>query len=202
MVAMSAMTWTTEARVNGFVLGHSNPDRPLRVVIADDHPLYRASLARLLERNGFEVVADVANGDAAVRAVEETRPDVVVVDLSMAGSSGLTATQELTDLMPTTPVMVLSVSADESDVTDAILAGASGYMLKDRPHAEIVSGIRAAAAGQSPLSPRIAAMLIRRLRETEDLDEDEIRRRVSGYTLGNAARRRKERPAPRLPRRW
>jgi DNA-binding NarL/FixJ family response regulator len=194
------MTWTTEARLDGFVLGQPNPDRTLRVVIADDHPFYRASLVRLLERNGFEVVAEVANGDAAVRAVEETSPDVVVVDLNMAGSSGLMATEELTSAMPATPVMVLSVSADESDVTDAILAGASGYMLKDRPHAEIVSGIRAAAAGQSPLSPRIAAMLLRRLRETADPDDGEIRRRVS--ELGDSARRPGRWPASRLPRRW
>jgi DNA-binding NarL/FixJ family response regulator len=61
--------------------------------------------------------------------------------------------------------LVLSVSAEEADVTDAIVAGASGYVLKDRPHHEIVAGIRAAAAGQSPVSPRIAAMLVRRLRE-------------------------------------
>ena len=94
--------------------------------------------------------------------------------------------------------MVLSVSADESDVTEAILAGASGYMLKDRPHAEILAGIRAAAVGQSPLSPRIAALLIRRLRETEDLDEDEIRGSVADYLTGPAAPARPIRPAPRL----
>jgi DNA-binding NarL/FixJ family response regulator len=192
--------------VDRFVLSHLDPGRTLRVVIADDHPFYRTSLGRLLERNGLDVVAEVSNGDAAVRAVQQCEPDVVVVDLNMAGSSGISATRELTQLMPATPVLVLSVSADESDVTDAILAGANGYMLKDRPHAEIVDGIRAAAAGQAPLSPRIAAMLIRRLRESGELDEDEIRRRVSLYTLGGSTadsrRAGKRRPVPRLPRRW
>jgi DNA-binding NarL/FixJ family response regulator len=200
------MTRTADATVDDFVLSQADPERALRVVIADDHPFYRASLGRLLERNNFEVVAEVANGDAAVRAVQELEPDVAVVDLNMAGSSGLAATQEITELVPDVPVMVLSVSADERDVTDAILAGASGYMLKDRPHAEIVSGIRAAAAGQAPLSPRIAAMLIRRLRDSGDLTEEEIRRRVSLYALGtsaeNSSQRPRRQPAPRLPRRW
>jgi DNA-binding NarL/FixJ family response regulator len=95
------------------------------------------------------------------------------------------------------------VSADEDDVTDAILAGATGYMLKDRPHAEIVSGIRAAAAGQSPLSPRIAATLIRRLRRTDNLDEDEIRRILAGYGLSSSSGHPTRRtPFHRVPRRW
>jgi DNA-binding NarL/FixJ family response regulator len=199
---MSPTTWTSEARVRRFSSEDEDAERALRVVIADDHPFYRAALARLLERNGLEVVAEVPNGEAAIRAVEELRPDVVVADLNMPGSSGLTATRELAQRLPATPVMVLSVSADEADVTEAILAGASGYMLKDRPHAEIVAGIRAAAVGQSPLSPRIAAMLIRRLRETEDLDEEEVRGRVADYLTGRATPRPPIRPSPRLPRRW
>lgn len=178
-------------------------ERSLRVVIADDHPFYRAALARILERNGLQVVAEVGNGEDVICAVEEKHPDVVVVDLNMPGTSGLDATRQLSDVAGSAPVMVLSVSADERDVTDAILAGASGYMLKDRPHTEILAGIRAAAAGQAPLSPRIAALLIRRLRETEDVDEDEIRRIVAGYVLGpdvqHGRRRRSSHP---FTRRW
>jgi DNA-binding NarL/FixJ family response regulator len=196
------MAWTTEARVGRFTSEDQDAGRALRVVIADDHPFYRAALARLLERNGLEVVAEVPNGEAAIRAAEEMRPDVVVADLNMPGTSGLAATRELAQRLPATPVLVLSVSADETDVTEAILAGANGYMLKDRPHAEIVAGIRAAAVGQSPLSPRIAAMLIRRLRQAEDLDEDEIRGRVADYLTGRATPRPPIRPSPRLPRRW
>jgi DNA-binding NarL/FixJ family response regulator len=178
-------------------------DRSLRVVIADDHRFYRSALARMLERNGFEVVAEVGNGEAAIQAVEDTHPDVVVVDCNMPGTSGLDATRQLSDLAESTPVMVLSVSADEQDVTDAIVAGASGYVLKDRPHAEIVAGVRAAAAGQSPLSPPIAAMVIRRLRETEDIDADEIRRFISGSTMGPDARHgRRTPPTDRRPHRW
>jgi DNA-binding NarL/FixJ family response regulator len=138
---------------------------PLRVVIADDHPYYRKGLARLLEASGIEVLDDVPNGDAAIDAVAESAPDVVVMDLNMPGLSGLEATRRLTEESPATRVLVLSVSADESDVTEAILAGASGYVLKDGPVEDVVAGIRAAAAGQSLISPRIAAVLLQRLRD-------------------------------------
>lgn len=199
--APRAMTRATESRTALDDPVDSEPS--LRVVLADDHPFYRSALARMLERNGFEVVAEVANGEDVICAVEDTQPDVAVVDLNMPGTSGLDATRHLGDLAGPVPVMVLSVSADERDVTDAILAGASGYMLKDRPHAEIVAGIRAAAAGQAPLSPRIAALLIRRLRETDDIDEEEIRRLLAGYAPGLAARHGRSRlPTHRFPRRW
>jgi DNA-binding NarL/FixJ family response regulator len=137
----------------------------LRVVIADDHPYYRKGLARLLEASGISVLADVPNGDAAIDAVQQTAPDVVVMDLNMPGLSGLDATRRLTELAPATRVLILSVSADEADVTDAILAGANGYVLKDGPVEEVVSGIRAAASGQSLISPRIATVLLQRLRD-------------------------------------
>ena len=174
------MRGTTESK-RGFIAVNDPRHQPrLRVVIADDHPFYRAGLIRVLERNGFDVVAEVPNGEAAIRAVELSRPDVVVVDLNMPGTSGLATTRSLVTRVPSTPVMVLSVSSDESDVTDAILAGATGYMLKDRPHHEIVAGIRAAAAGQSPISPRIAAMLVRRLRENGTAEQPGIRGTLSG----------------------
>jgi DNA-binding NarL/FixJ family response regulator len=135
------------------------------VVIADDHPVYRQGLAKLLTRSGVEVVAETANGQATIEAVEETAPDVVVMDLNMPGMSGLEATRRLTERSPATRVLVLSVSAEEVDVTNAIVAGATGYVLKDRPVEEVVDGIRAAAAGESLISPRIASMLLRRIRE-------------------------------------
>jgi DNA-binding NarL/FixJ family response regulator len=175
--------------------------RTLRVVIADDHPFYRAGLARMLERNQFEVIADVPNGEATMRVVEDQRPDVVVVDLNMPGTSGLATIRRLATMVPAVPVLVLSVSADDQDVTDAILAGASGYMLKDRPHPEIVAGIRAAAAGQAPLSPRIAAMLIRRLRATESVGDDEIQATLARY-LGRAGPDGPGRPGRGFSRRW
>jgi DNA-binding NarL/FixJ family response regulator len=138
---------------------------PLRIVLVDDHPVYRAGLARLLRESGLDVIAELPNGEAALQAVEDLAPDVVVMDLNMPGMSGLEATRRLVAQSPATRVLVVSVSAQEADVTDAILAGASGYILKESPVEEVVAGIRAAAAGQSLISPRIATMLLQRIRD-------------------------------------
>jgi DNA-binding NarL/FixJ family response regulator len=132
------------------------------VVIADDHPFYRSGLADMLRRSGIDVVAEVSNGAAAIGAVAETSPDVVVMDLNMPGVSGLEATQRLLDEAPDRRVLVLTVSADDTDVMDALLAGAGGYVLKDGPVEEIVAAIEAVARGGSVISPRIAQMLLRR----------------------------------------
>lgn len=137
----------------------------LRLIVADDHPFYRRGLVQILADAGLEVVAEVANGQDAIRVTEEIAPDVVVMDLNMPGLSGLEATRQLTERMPATRILMLTVSAEESDVFEAILAGASGYVLKDGPVEDLVAGIRAVAAGGSLISPPIASMLLRRIRE-------------------------------------
>jgi DNA-binding NarL/FixJ family response regulator len=142
----------------------------LRVVIADDHPFYRRGLARSLRASGIDVVGEAPNGEAAVRAVEETEPDVVVMDLNMPGVSGLEATQRLVQRGTSTRVLVLSVSAEERDVADAILSGASGYVLKEQPVDEVVAAIRTAADGGWHVSAAIAVPLLRRLDAAMDLD--------------------------------
>lgn len=140
---------------------------PVRVVIADDHPAFRLGLSKLLARSGIEVVAEAANGLAAIKAAEETAPDVVVLDLNMPLLSGVDVIRHLVERAPASRVLVLSVSADEVDVTDAILAGAGGYVLKDGPAEDVVAGVRALAGGESLISPRVAAMLLQRVREGE-----------------------------------
>jgi DNA-binding NarL/FixJ family response regulator len=137
----------------------------LRVVIADDHPFYRQGLAKLLTESGIEVSAEAGNGWAALRAVAREAPDVAVLDLAMPGVPGAEVTRRLTACSPPHRVIVLSVSAEEADVDAALRAGASGYFLKDGPVEEVVAGIRAVAAGESLFSPRIGAMLLRRIRE-------------------------------------
>jgi DNA-binding NarL/FixJ family response regulator len=139
-----------------------------RVVLADDHPCYRQGLTKLLTESGVDVVAEAGNGWAALRAVDSTSPDVVVVDLKMPGLSGVEVTRRLTSCDPPHNVLVLSVSASEADVTSALGAGASGYVLKDGPVEEIVAGIAAVIQGESFLSPRIGAMLLRRVRESKE----------------------------------
>jgi DNA-binding NarL/FixJ family response regulator len=135
------------------------------VVIADDHPFYRAGLATMLRESGFDIVGEAANGEAAIRAAEELAPDVVVMDLHMPGLSGLEATRLLTAHAPASRVLVLTVSAEEADVADAILAGASGYVLKDGPMEDIAAAIRSTAAGQTVISPGFPPTLLDRMRE-------------------------------------
>lgn len=133
---------------------------PCRVVIADDHPFYRRGLVSSLRECGIDVVREVANGDAAIRAVAETAPDVVLMDLNMPGVNGVEATRRLTELFPMSRVVMLSVSAEESDVVNAMQAGATGYLLKESPPEEVITAIREAAAGRPVVSARLAAMLL------------------------------------------
>jgi DNA-binding NarL/FixJ family response regulator len=135
------------------------------VVLADDHPCYRQGLAKLLRESGVDVVAEAGNGWAALKAVDAHAPDVVVLDLKMPGLSGAEVTRRLTSMSPPHRVLVLSVSASEADVTSALQAGARAYFLKDGPVEEVVAGIAAVAQGESAFSPRIGAMLLRRMRE-------------------------------------
>jgi two-component system NarL family response regulator len=151
----------------------SHASEALRLVVADDHPFYRSGLVRMLTEAGLEVVAEVTNGQDAVRAAEEMAPDVVVMDLNMPGLSGLEATRQLTERVPASPVLMLTVSAEETDVFESLLAGANGYVLKDGPVEELIAAIKAVAAGQSLISPRIASMLMRRIRE-QALTEQEL----------------------------
>jgi DNA-binding NarL/FixJ family response regulator len=137
-------------------------------VLADDHPCYRQGLANMLTQSGVDVVAEAGNGWAALKAAETTEPDVVVLDLGMPGLSGVEVTRRLTSCDPPHRVLILSVSDSEADVVSALSAGARGYFLKDGPVDEVVAGIAAVAADESCFSPRIGAMLLRRVREGEE----------------------------------
>ncbi len=112
------------------------------------------------------MVGEGATGTAAVQLVPELAPDVVVMDLNMPTMSGVEATRHLTALAPSTRVIVLTISDEDSDVIDAIVAGACGYLLKDASIDDIVSGIRSAARGASLISPTIASKVLQRVRTT------------------------------------
>jgi DNA-binding NarL/FixJ family response regulator len=137
-------------------------------VLADDHPFYRAGLARMLRDSGFDVVHEAANGDAAIRATRELAPDMLVMDLNMPGMAGLEAIRRVAGDAPGTRVLVLSVSAQEADVATALIAGAGGYVLKDRPFEEIATAIQTVAAGRTYVSPGIGEMPLRSDREPRD----------------------------------
>jgi DNA-binding NarL/FixJ family response regulator len=134
------------------------------VLVVDDHDLFRTGLVNLLTEQGVHVVGEAPNGETAVRLVRELAPDVVVMDLNMPGITGVEATREIAASAPRTRVVVLTISVDDGDVMDAVMAGACGYLLKDSTITELISGIRAAAAGESLISPHIAAKVLQVLR--------------------------------------
>jgi DNA-binding NarL/FixJ family response regulator len=141
----------------------SEVDEP-RVLLVDDHDLFRTGLMNLLVEQGVHVIGEAASGHAALGLVRELAPDIVVMDLNMPGMSGVEATREITASSPLTRVVVLTISADNTDVVDAVMAGACGYLLKDSSIQQLIAGIRAAAAGESLISPQIAAKVLQALR--------------------------------------
>jgi DNA-binding NarL/FixJ family response regulator len=143
------------------------PDSPTspRVLLVDDHEIYRAGLRGLLEEQGIDIVGEAVNGEGALDLVEEKHPNVVIMDLNMPGIGGIEATRQITTLAPLTRVIMLTVSSAAPDITDAVLAGACGYLLKSATTSEIVNGISAASRGEALLSPSVAAKLLERVRE-------------------------------------
>jgi DNA-binding NarL/FixJ family response regulator len=135
-----------------------------RVLLVDDHDLFRTGLRNLLEEQGVLVVGEADTGTEALRQVREVAPDVVVMDLNMPGISGVEATRQISMIAPLTRVLVLTISDQDGDVMDAIYAGACGYLLKDSSIQELMQGIRAAAVGESLVSPTIAAKVLQRVR--------------------------------------
>jgi two-component system, NarL family, response regulator LiaR len=142
----------------------TDENEPIRVIVVDDHDLLRKGVRDLLTEHGLRVVGEAADGADAVRLVAHAAPDVVVMDLNMPRMSGIEATRRLSMVAPASRVLVLTVSADDETVAEAIEAGASGYLLKDASGDEIASGVRAAAAGEALISPRIAARVLERMR--------------------------------------
>ncbi|MCP2242776.1 response regulator [Lentzea aerocolonigenes] len=135
----------------------------IRLVIVDDHPVVRDGLRGMLAASDFEVVGEAASGDEAVAVVAAVSPDVVLMDLRMPGSDGLSAIERLR----THPcrVLVLTTYDTDRDVLPAIKAGATGYLLKDTPRDELQRAVRAAHAGEAVLSPAVATRLLGQVRE-------------------------------------
>jgi DNA-binding NarL/FixJ family response regulator len=143
----------------------------LRVLLVDDHDLFRTGLRNLLEEEGVLVVGEAGTGNEALRMVEELAPDVVVMDLNMPGMTGVEATRQIASVAPLARVLVLTISDQDGDVMDAILAGACGYLLKDSSIGELMQGIRSAAVGESLISPTIASKVLQRVRASSPLPE-------------------------------
>jgi DNA-binding NarL/FixJ family response regulator len=138
-----------------------------RVVLVDDHALFRRGLRRLLELHDVEVVGEGSHGRAALQLAFELEPDVIVMDLAMPIMSGVEAIRHLVAEGTEARILVLTITVEEDEVLDALLAGACGYLLKDARSEDIVAGIRAAFAGDCMISPQIAGRLVSRLRESD-----------------------------------
>ncbi len=157
----------------------------LRVLLVDDHDLFRTGLRNLLEEEGVIVAGEAGTGAEALRMVEELAPDVVVMDLNMPGMTGVEATRQIAGIAPLARVLVLTISDQDADVMDAILAGACGYLLKDSSIGELMQGIRAAAIGESLISPTIASKVLQQVRAASPVPEiaEQIRTELSGREI-------------------
>lgn len=137
----------------------------VRVVVVDDHPVVRSGLVGMLGvADDLEVVGEAADGDEALAVVAATRPDVVLMDLRMPRRDGVSATEAITGSYPDSRVLVLTTYDTDADILHAVEAGATGYLLKDTPHAQLVDGVRAAARGETVLAPPVAARLMSQIR--------------------------------------
>jgi DNA-binding NarL/FixJ family response regulator len=143
----------------------------LRVLLVDDHDLFRSGLRGLLEEQGLNVVGEAENGQQALRLVPELVPDVVIMDLKMPGLTGVEATRKISSIAPLARVVVLTISAEDEDVMNAVMAGACGYLLKDSSIDQLIAGILAAANGESLISPQIAGRLLQWFR-SQSADAD------------------------------
>jgi len=136
-----------------------------RVLIVDDHPLTQEALASLLTQHGFEIVAQASSGDEAIKQAAKQQPDLVLLDLSMPGMSGLEALPEIRRVAPGAEVVVLTASGTEENLLRAIKGGASGYLLKTEPPPRIVEFLRGVVNGEAALSGSIARRLLEQVRD-------------------------------------
>ena len=134
--------------------------KPIRILLADDHHILRDGLRLLIERQeGFEVVAEAADGREAVRLAQEHCPDVAIIDVAMPGLNGIEATRCIKETCEGTAVIILSMHHDESYILRALRAGARGYLLKDSLKTDLLAAIRAVVNGHSHFSPKVSRLL-------------------------------------------
>lgn len=150
----------------------------VRILLADDHPIVREGLQALLETQAdFEVVAEAANGEEALRLAGELQPDVILLDLEMPIMDGVEATRRLHQLQPTIRIIVFTAFDNDERIIHAVQAGAVGYLLKDAPRKEIFDAIRVAMEGGSLLQPVVASKLLRHMEQQHALPHEVLTER-------------------------
>ncbi len=160
-VPESQVEWNMEVAVTA----RSATDGAIRVIVVDDHPLWRGTLRQVLEHEGLAtIVGEASDGAAAVDGARRLQPDVVLMDLHLPGMGGIDATRALMDASPATKVLVVSSSDVRTEVVDAVAAGASGYVVKTADATQIADAVRRIAAGELVFPPPLARMVLAELR--------------------------------------
>jgi DNA-binding NarL/FixJ family response regulator len=147
---------------------------PIRVVLADDHALVRQSLKSLLEREGFQVVAEASDGQEALRHVESLKPDIAVVDISMPTLNGLEAARQLSVSSPKTKTILLTQHDEEQYLSEALEAGVKGYVLKSQVANDLIQALRQVSRGEVYLSPGVSGAIIGAYRSRAQKPKDPL----------------------------
>src|SRR6185503_3094637 len=153
-------------------------ESPIKVMVVDDHPMWRDAVERDLQDAGFDVVGVAANGSEALARFPACRPSVVVLDLQIPAPNGVEVTTEVIRQDPSARVLILSASGEQQDVLDAVKAGATGYLVKSASRAELLDAVRRVARGDAVFTPGLAGLVLgeyRRLSEPATSDPNEPR---------------------------
>jgi DNA-binding NarL/FixJ family response regulator len=132
----------------------------IKVMVVDDHPMWRDAVARDLAESGFEVVATAGDGEQAVRRAKATAPDVLVLDLNLPAKPGVQVCKEVVSANPALRVLVLSASGEHADVLEAVKSGATGYLLKSASTEELLDAVRRTAVGDPVFTPGLAGLVL------------------------------------------
>ncbi|MGW0880891.1 response regulator [Streptomyces sp. NPDC002671] len=138
----------------------SEQQGPIKVMVVDDHPMWRDAVARDLSESGFEVVATAGDGEQAVRRAKAAGPDVLVLDLNLPAKPGVQVCKELVGHNPALRVLVLSASGEHADVLEAVKSGATGYLLKSASTEELLDAVRRTAVGDPVFTPGLAGLVL------------------------------------------
>jgi DNA-binding NarL/FixJ family response regulator len=150
------------------------PDGPVRVVVVDDHPMWRNGVRNDLEGSGrAEVVGEASDGGEAIEVARDVMPDVILMDLQLPTVSGVDATRAIIDASPHIKVLVLSASAEEADVLEAVKAGASGYLLKSSSSEELIDAVLRVRTGEPVFTPSLAGLVLSEFRRIASSDPEE-----------------------------
>lgn len=148
--------------------------QPLRVMVVDDHPMWREGVARDLEEAGHRVVATAADGREALARFPAARPQVLVLDLQIPEPDGVAVTGEVVRADPGVRVLVLSASGEQRDVLEAVKAGATGYLVKSASRAELLDAVRRVADGDTVFTPGLAGLVLGEFRRLSDAPAGEV----------------------------